>query len=291
MNTYHQSVLLSESIDLLQIKPKGKYLDATLGGGGHSERIIFHGGEVLAMDTDQDALDFASNKFKAQKSIKLVKGNFTEIEKTAHQNSFNNLDGIIFDLGVSSHQFDDPSRGFSYRYESLLDMRMDQKNQTVTAADLVNSLTQEELSKLFTRLGEEPFAKVIAKMIVQGRKVEKIITTEDLCAIIRSALRNKGNISESTTRVFQALRIAVNDELNSLRDSLPQALLLLKPGGRIAVIAFHSLEDRIVKNQFLVWEEQQKGKIITKKPIVPEAEEIAKNYRSRSAKLRVFEKL
>ena len=296
MSNYHTTVLLNEAVDLLNIK-KGKwYIDATLGGGGHSFEILKRGGRVLGIDTDQEALDYVREEIKNQKSkikiddFNLTKGNFKDIDEIAKKTGIEKVQGIIYDLGVSSHQLDDWSRGFSFQGEGLLDMRMDQ-DLGVKAADLINILTKGELIELFTKLGEEYFASRIAEGIVQARKIEHISTTLELSEIVRRNVPNFKSKINPATKVFQALRIAVNDEFNNLKESLPKAIKLLEPGGRMAVIAFHSLEDRIVKYQFREWEEAGIGKLVTKKPLIPSDEEIKNNKRSRSAKLRIIEKI
>lgn len=293
MNTYHTSVLLNETIDLLNVEPGKRYIDGTLGGGGHTGQILEQGGEVLGLDFDEDALRFVSNKLKSHidaGKLKIAKGNFKNIDKLATDAGFTEVDGVLFDLGVSSHHFDTPERGFSVQKEGPLDMRMDQ-DLGVKAADLLNILTKGELYELFTKFGEERFAYAISNSIVRARQVKRIETTTDLVGIINRVVPKGREQINPATRVFQALRIVVNDELNNIEEALPKALALLKKNGRIAVISFHSLEDRIIKNTFREWEEKGLGTIITKKPIVPTEEEIEKNNRSRSSKLRVFEKV
>ena len=296
MNNYHKSVLLQETVDLLNIKPDKKYIDGTLGGGGHTTKILELGGIVLGLDMDQDALDYVEEKFKIQNSkfkvgeaLVLVRGNFKDIDKIAGDNGFEIVSGILFDLGVSSHHFDEATRGFSVQKMGPLDMRMD-RNLSVKAEDLVNGLTKGELQELFYRLGEERFAKAIADAIVNARKIKPIHTTLELVEIVRRSIGRYSQDSNPAIQIFQALRIAVNDELNSIREGLPKAVNLLEKDGRLAVISFHSLEDRIIKNSFLEFEQKGLGRIITKKPIVPGLEEIAANNRSRSAKLRVFQR-
>jgi 16S rRNA (cytosine1402-N4)-methyltransferase len=287
MNNYHISVLLHTTIDSLHIKPGKRYIDATLGGGGHTGEIAKLGGHVLGIDMDDDAL--AHVQSTVGENVTTAKGNFKDIDTIAKEHGFEQVAGILFDLGISSHHVDTAERGFSFQAEAPLDMRMDQSLQ-VTAGDLVNGLTKNELQELFTRWGEEPFAQSIARGIVTARKVKPIETTSELAEIARRSVYGHSKIHPAT-KIFQALRIAVNDELNSIRDGLPKALALLEPKGRMAVISFHSLEDRIVKQQFKEWEEQDKGTIITKKPLIADEEEVAANSRSRSAKLRVFEKI
>lgn len=293
MNNYHTPVLLQEVLDLLDVMEGKLYIDATLGGGGHSLGILEKGGRVLGIDVDQDALEYvrcylqeSENKVK---NITLVRGNFRDIDAIAKSWGFTHVDGVLFDLGVSSHQLDTPERGFSFQ-EGPLDMRMS-KDLVVTAKDLVNGLTQNELRELFERFGEERFAKKIAHAIVEQRKQHPIETTKELADIIKKAVPYHQDRIHPATRVFQALRIIVNDELGNIRTALPKALSLLRSRGRIVVISFHSLEDKIVKGQFDEWEKRGLVRIITKKPITPCREEKLKNRRSRSAKLRAVEKL
>jgi 16S rRNA (cytosine1402-N4)-methyltransferase len=286
VNTYHTSVLLHEAIELLDIQKDKKYIDATLGGGGHAREITKRGGYVLGIDADQDAIDFVTG-LKIS-NLQLVKGNFKDIEEIAKFNGFEDVSGIIFDLGVSSHQVDEAERGFSFQRTGPFDMRMD-KSLKVQAKDLINSLTKDELYELLTKLGEEHRAHVIANAIIKARKIRPIETTKQVYDIINISV--KGQNIDTMARVFQAFRIAINDELNNLKIALPLAFNLLAKTGRVAVISFHSLEDRIVKNQFLDWAEEKRGTILTVKPIRPSDEEIRNNKRSRSAKLRAFARI
>ncbi len=289
MNNYHQSVLLKETIDGLRVEKDKKYIDATVGGGGHSFEILKKGGIVLGIDVDSDALEFVKRRWKiesrslnvGEENLTLVRGNFRDIDKIARLNNFNRAAGIIFDLGVSSHQIDSPARGFSFQNDGPLDMRMDQE-LGVRALDLIKILTKDELYEIFTKFGEESRAWAISDAIVRARAIKPIVTTRDLAKIV---FTKKGQ----NKKVFQALRIVVNDELNSIMQALPKALELLEKNGRLCVISFHSLEDRIVKRKFIEFEEKNMGRIITEKPIVPRDEEIEKNKRARSAKLRIFE--
>jgi len=298
MNDFHKPVLLQEVIDFLRVKRGSKYIDATLGGGGHSKKILEQGGIVLGIDQDEDAIQFVKKNFKFEIlnfKLVLVKGNFKNIDEIAHLKGFDKVSGILFDLGVSSFQLENPERGFSYQREGPLDMRMDKKLK-VQAADLLNILTKGELDELFFKLGEENNARIISDGIVRARGIKPIRTTEDLVSVIQESLGKKGRTSafdrsKVAKRIFQALRIAVNDELNNLKEALPGAYTLLDRRGRLVVISFHSLEDRIVKNTFKEFESKNMGKIITKKPIVPSFLEIEKNSRSKSAKLRAFEKI
>ena len=296
MNDYHTSVLLHETIEWVNVQAEKRYIDATLGGGGHTAEILSRGGKVLGIDQDQDALEFAEKDLRLRikdlrigQDLFLVKGNFKDIDRIGRDNGFKNLSGVIFDLGVSSHQFDQADRGFSFQKEGPLDMRMD-TDLKVKAADLIHILTKGELYELFTKLGEERFARSIITSIIRARQVKKIETTTELADIINRAVPYRQKGVSPATRVFQALRIAVNDELNNLIEALPKARDLLGDKGRVVVITFHSLEDRIVKHQFRDWAEQGFGNVLTKKPITPSEEEIENNKRSRSAKLRVFER-
>lgn len=288
-NYYHTSVLLQETVNSLQVTPGKRYIDATLGGGGHTSYILEKGGVVLGIDTDKDALAFVENHLENHNLV-VALGNFKDIDIIAQKNTFEQVDGILFDLGVSSHQFDTGERGFSFQKDAPLDMRMG-VDLSVTGADLVNGLTKGELIELFTRLGEESFAKRVAKEIVIAREHGLIKTTTELANIAIKAYPKGFHKIHPATKIFQALRIAVNDELNSLRIALPKAVSLLKKQGRLVVISFHSLEDRIVKNFLDECQEGGIGKVITKKPIVPAEEEVLQNKRSRSAKLRVLEKI
>ncbi len=289
---YHKSVLLSEAIDALSVAKGRKYIDATLGGGGHTEAILNSGGLVLGIDQDDEALSFVKSKLDSS-SLILAKGNFRNIDTLAREHGFEKVRGILFDLGISSHQIDTAQRGFSYILPGPLDMRMD-KSLTVTASDLVNALGKSELVDLFRNLGEETNANRVADLIIKRRKIAPFKTTDDLTLTLATAygFRTVNDFARATSgkRVFQALRIAVNDELGSLKEALPKALELLENDGRIAIITFHSLEDRIVKRAFIEFEDKKLGKIITNKPILPTAKEIEENGRSKSAKLRIFER-
>jgi 16S rRNA (cytosine1402-N4)-methyltransferase len=298
MNNYHTPVLLKEVIDLLQVKPDKNYIDATIGGGGHTEVLLEKEAMVLGIDEDQDALDYVQNKGKTEnvklKNLTLVKGNFRDLGKIAHLNSFDKVSGILFDLGVSSHQLDTASRGFSFLREGPLDMRMD-KEGTVTAETLVNLLEKGELYDLFNKLGQEHRARSISNSIVQSRRVKAIQTTQELAGVVALGYGITGEVSDFTKnkinqKVFQALRMAVNNELESIQEALPQALELLEKGGRIAVISFHSLEDGIVKRTFKDFKTRGLGRIITEKPIEAGEIERKQNSRARSAKLRIFER-
>lgn len=288
---YHKAVLLKEAVDALEVESGKKYIDATLGGGGHTSEILKHGGRVLAIDQDVEAIAFVSNSDLVTKDLEFGYGNFRNIDELAYEKGFDKVSGILFDLGVSSHQLDEGERGFSYLKSGPLDMRMDQR-LGVKAADLVNALGKAELIDIFRELGEERRANKVVDLIIKRRKIAPFKTTDDLALTLATAygFRNADEFAKATSskRVFQALRIQVNDELGSVREALPKALNLLEDGGRIVVITFHSLEDRIVKKEFERFESEGKGKVITKKPILPSSTEMKENSRSKSAKLRIF---
>ncbi|HZJ18673.1 MAG TPA: 16S rRNA (cytosine(1402)-N(4))-methyltransferase RsmH [Patescibacteria group bacterium] len=304
MSIYHKSVFLTEALELLQIKKNKKYIDATLGGGGHTFEILRKNGIVLGIDLDTEAIEHVKVKWKkivkeeklSEENLILKKGNFRKLEEIARLNEFEKVAGIIYDLGVSSNQIDRGERGFSYLKQGPLDMRMDE-NAQVKASDLVNVLKKGELYEIFSRFGQEHRAWVISDSIVRTRRIRAIQTTDDLIDVIREAYKIKSkDISpflkaKIAKKVFQALRIAVNSEFENLKETLPQAVNLLDRKGRLIVISFHSIEDRIVKHKFLEFEKQGLGKIITKKPLIPTVEEMRENSRSKSAKLRVFEKI
>ena len=295
MSSFHTSVLLKEALDFLNVKPKEKYIDATLGGGGHTKEILERKAKVLGIDTDLDAIDFVTKSLGSSADLKIAKGNFREIEKIAHSNNFDKVSGILFDLGISSHQIDVPERGFSFLKDGPLDMRMD-KDSALTADALVNVLEKGELYELFNKFGQDSHSWVISKSIASARRVKAIKTTGELSRVIQRAYGIRdGEISDFTKnkinkKIFQALRIAVNEETENLQIALPQALRLLDKKGRIVVITFHSLEDAIVKKMFKDFEKQKMGTIITKKPLAPSLNEQNLNSRAKSAKLRVFEK-
>lgn len=311
MEFKHYSVLLNETIEELRIKPDGIYADGTLGGAGHSSVIAskLTTGHLIGIDQDWDALKAAEERLKPWKSrVTLVHSNYEAMVSVMKDNGYEGADGILLDLGVSSFQLDTRERGFSYMDEdALLDMRMDQSSEK-TAADIVNGYSQEELYRVIHTYGEERFAKRIAKNIVEERKIQPIKTVGRLNEIIRRSIPKKQQISgkHPAKRTYQALRIELNRELEVLEDSLDQMIDFLNDGGRICVITFHSLEDRIVKNIFrknenpctcpkdfpvCVCGNRPKGRVITRKPILPSAEELEENSRSRSAKLRVFERI
>lgn len=287
----HTPVLLTEAIDGLAIKIGKKYIDATLGGGGHTSLILERGGVVLGIDRDKDALDYVSeNQKEAIQNHKLsvVKGNFSDIKKIAIEAGFGNVEGVLFDLGVSSYQLDTVERGFSIKNDARLDMRMDRRAK-LTAFDVVNHYPKDELIDIFYTFGEEHNAKLIATEIVDKRKKNEITTTKELASLIER-IPHKSEPIHPATRVFQAIRIEVNGEITAIKKGVGESVGLLNSAGRVVVISFHSLEDRAVKQIFEKLRQENIGKIITKKPITADATEIAKNRRSRSAKLRIFEK-
>ena len=295
MNEYHIPVLLNESLEYLRVKPGGKYIDCTLGGAGHSRAILERGGYLLAIDRDIEAIEhFRNLQFSILnfRNLTLRKGNFANLKEIAAEAGFEKVRGILMDLGVSSHQLEEKGRGFSFNAEADLDMRMDRTEKIPTAADLVNGLHENELKELFQKYGEEQLAFPISRAVARARKIKPIRTTDELAKIILS-VRHRGGSDRThpATRVFQALRIVVNDELNGLKTALPQTVGLLEPGGRLVTISFHSLEDRVVKNFIRETGEVGELKEVTKKPVEPTEEEVAKNPRARSGKLRAAEKV
>ncbi len=308
MEFEHTSVLLEETIENLQIKPDGVYVDGTLGGGGHSCRIVsalHEGGRLIGIDQDEAAIEAAGRRLAPYRDrVTLIRDNYCNAVQVLRQRGIEKVDGIVLDLGVSSFQLDNAERGFSYRYDTVLDMRMDLR-QTLTARDIVNQYTEPELYRVIRDYGEEQFAKNIAKHIVKARADKPIETTGELNEIIRAAIPAKMRATggHPSKRTFQAIRIECNRELEVLRDSVDALIGLLHPGGRICIITFHSLEDRIVKTAFrrnenpctcppdfpvCVCGQVSKGKVITRKPVLPTKEELAVNKRAGSAKLRVF---
>ncbi|TSC53989.1 MAG: Ribosomal RNA small subunit methyltransferase H [Microgenomates group bacterium LiPW_16] len=294
---FHIPALSSKVREGLAVSEGKKYIDATVGGGGHTLEILKRGGNVLGIDCDPEAIECVNRKWKIENrkwkgELTLVRENFAHLKEIAEGHGFKRVAGILFDLGVSSHQLETKDRGFSFNTDAPLDMRMD-PNLAVTAADLINGLNEGELYELFKKYSEEYHSWAIARAIVRARAIKPIRTCNQLAEIIIRAKgkRSRFDRTHPATKVFQALRIAVNDELNNLRKVLPQAIDLLEKGGRLVVLSFHSLEDRIVKN--FLKDEVEKGvlRILTKKPIRPQEEEIRANPRSRSAKLRIAEKI
>lgn len=308
MEFSHVPVLLLEAIEGLNVKESGVYIDGTAGGGGHSEAILkkLKSGKLISIDQDPDAIAFLREKLVKYKNSTVVQENFLNMDKVARGLSIKEVDGVLLDLGVSSHQFDTKERGFSYRYNAPLDMRMSQKG--VSAYDLVNELSWQELAGIIKNYGEEKFAKGIALAIERQRQSAPIETTEQLVEVIKSAIpaRFKREKGHPAKRTFQALRIAVNREIDVLQQGLDSAFSILKPGGRLAVITFHSLEDRTVKKKMVSWcqgctcppefpicvcNKKPRAKLVNKKVIEPLPQEVKKNPRSKSAKLRVCEKI
>ena len=308
MEFKHKSVLLNECIEGLNIKPDGIYVDGTLGGAGHSIKIVeklSKNGRLVGIDRDTAALKAAKEKLKDYSNVTYVHGNHDDIKSVLQDLNLEKVDGILLDLGVSSYQLDEKARGFSYIGNSRLDMRMDQE-QNLTAEIVVNEYKEEELSKIIFDYGEERFAKNIARNICEYRKQKRIETTEELVNIIEKSIpKSKQNDGHPAKRTFQAIRIEVNDEIKPLKNTVKNSIDVLKKGGRLVVITFHSLEDRAVKEAMIDAEGKctcpkdlpycvcgaiSLGKMITKKPILPTEEEQEENSRSRSAKLRIFEK-
>lgn len=297
MKQFHTPVLLQEAVSLLHVTEGKKYIDATVGGGGHGVEIVRRGGWVLGIDCDSDAIAYTTRRWKVEsrkwnipeERLIVVQGNFSDIDQIAHSHRFDKVAGILFDLGVSSYQLEQPHRGFSFYNDAPLDGRMDQ-TLVVGAKDLVNALNEQELYELISTLGEERLARPISRSIIRARRVKPIETTGELARIVQGVYQEGGRKTHPATRVFQAFRIAVNDELNNLTIALPKAVDVLEQEGRLVVISFHSLEDRIVKRQFAQLQRQGVGVMVTKKPIIPSHTEVAANRRSRSAKLRAFEK-
>ncbi len=312
MEFRHRSVLLEETIEGLKVKPDGIYLDGTLGGGGHSSEILkrLKGGCLIGIDQDEEALAAAGKRLsefgEEGKRFTLIRDNYCNAAEAVRTFGVNGVDGIVLDLGVSSWQLDNAERGFSYRYDAPLDMRMD-KRQTLTARDIVNDYPESALYQVIRDYGEEQFAKNIAKHIVQARQRGPIETTGQLNELISAAIpakiQKKGG--HPSKRTFQALRIECNRELEVLKNSIDGLIGLLNPGGRICIITFHSLEDRIVKTAFrrnenpctcppdfpvCVCGKKPVGRVVTRKPILPTEKEMEENPRSKSAKLRIFEK-
>ena len=310
MEFVHKSIMLEEVIESLAIKPNGIYVDGTLGGAGHSSEIVKRLGEdgrLIGIDQDGEAIEAATKRLKPYKDkVTIVRSNYAQMKEVLRDLGIHKVDGILLDLGVSSYQLDNAERGFTYREDVPLDMRMDQR-QTKTAKDIVNDYSEKELYHIIRNYGEDKFAKNIAKHIVQARQKAPIETTGQLIEVIKAAIPKKVRATggHPAKKTFQAIRIELNHELDVLKNNLEDMIDLLNDEGRIAIITFHSLEDRIVKNIFRTSERPcicppefpvcvcgrvSKGKVITRKPIVPGKEELEENSRSKSAKLRVFER-
>ncbi len=306
----HKSVLLRETVDSLNIRPDGIYVDGTLGGGGHACEVLKRlgpKGRLIGIDQDADAIKAAAERLEPMKErVIIVRDNYRNIQRVLEGLGISKVDGIYLDLGVSSYQLDTAKRGFTYRENAPLDMRMDQRNEK-TAADIVNEYEEMELYRIIRDYGEDRFAKNIAKHIVRERKKNRIETTDQLVEIIKAAIPAKirAEGGHPAKRTFQAIRIELNKELEVLNESIDTMIGLLNPGGRLSIITFHSLEDRIVKNRFRTNENpcicppdfpvcvcgrKSMGKVITRKPIFPDEAEIEENKRSKSSKLRVFER-
>ncbi len=311
MEFSHYSVMLKECIDALDIKPNGIYVDCTAGGGGHSEAILerLDSGKLISLDQDDEAIETCKKRLArfGERSI-IVKSNFSELERVLNELEIVHIDGVLMDLGVSSHQLDTPSRGFSYNSDAELDMRMNPRSP-FSAYDVVNTYSEQELKKIIFDYGEERFAPQIARKIVLAREENPIKTTLELASIIKNAIPVGAAKKESqhpAKRTFQAIRIEVNHELDVITPAIETAVSRMNIGGRIAIMTFHSLEDRIVKTKYndyakactcpanfpvCVCGNKAKLKVITKKPIIANNEELSENARSRSAKLRVAEKI
>lgn len=290
----HRPVMVAEVIELLAVREGGSYVDCTVGEGGHARAILEKAGpcgRLLGLDRDGEALQAAARHLAPWgERVRLRNEPFSRLQQVLAEEGWGPVDGVLFDLGVSSRHLDDPGRGFSYQQEGPLDMRMDRR-QEVTAADLVNRLPEEELAQIIYRYGEERWARRIAHGIVQTRARTPILTTTQLVAVIKDSIpapaRRHGG--HPARRAFQALRIAVNRELDELEQGLEQAVAACRPGGRVCVIAFHSLEDRIVKQRFLALARAGRGAVLTRRPLVPGRQEVEANPRARSARLRGFQ--
>lgn len=311
MEFKHKSVLLYETVDELNIKPDGIYVDGTLGGGGHSYEIakrLSEGGRLIGIDQDEDAIKVASKRLEPYMDrVTIVRNNYCNMDKVLDELGIDKVDGIMLDLGVSSYQLDAADRGFTYNVDTALDMRMDQR-QEITAKDIVNEYSEFDLYRIIRDYGEDRFAKNIAKHIVAARQEKPIETTFELNDIIKAAIPMKVRATggHPSKRTYQAIRIELNKELEVLENSIDMMIDRLKPEGRLCIITFHSLEDRIVKTRFrnnenpctcppsfpaCVCGKVPKGRVITRKPVVPTDEEINENSRSKSSKLRVFERV
>ena len=310
MGFEHKSVLLNETIEGLHIKPDGIYVDGTLGGGGHAYEVCRRLGEkgsIIGIDQDEAAIEAASVRLKDfGEKVTIIRSNYCDMKSKLHELGIDKVDGIVLDLGVSSYQLDTAERGFSYREDAPLDMRMDRR-QKMTARDIVNDYSEMDLYRVIRDYGEDKFAKNIAKHIVAARGINPIETTGQLTEIIRASIPMKyqKKSGHPAKRTFQAIRIELNRELDVLKNSLDDMIEILNPGGRLCIITFHSLEDRIVKSAFkknenpctcppdfpvCVCGKVSKGCVVTRKPILPSEEELEYNSRSKSAKLRIFER-
>ena len=307
MEFRHKSVLLDECIEGLNIKPDGIYLDGTMGGAGHSKEIVkrlSEKGLLIGVDRDQEAICVAKERLAEFPNVKFVHDNHDNIKEILEDLQIDGVDGILLDLGVSSYQLDERNRGFSYLGDNELDMRMD-KSQSLTAKEVVNTYEEERLANIIYEYGEEKFSRQIARRICERRKEKEIESTAELVSIIESVIPRKKQDGHPAKRTFQAIRIEVNDEIKPLYNTVLNSIDALKPGGRLCIITFHSLEDRAVKNAYVdaagkcicppglpycSCGMKSEGKIITRKPILPTDEEMEENSRSKSAKLRIFEK-
>jgi 16S rRNA (cytosine1402-N4)-methyltransferase len=309
MKFAHTSVLIQESMGLLKPRAGERYLDGTLGGGGHAEEILLRSspdGRVLGLDRDEDALEAAGQRLsRFGDRLTVRRANFDQAKETLADINWNQVNGVLLDLGVSSHQFDAAERGFSFQASAPLDMRMD-RGQRLTAFEIVNSFPEAEVAKIISDYGEEPRARRIAAAIAAERRVRTIETTVDLADLVARVKRKRNRAHHPATQTFQALRIAVNRELESLKRFLEYGFELLHPGGRMVIISFHSLEDRLVKTAFRKWSDKcicpprtlkcecgwsQKAQRLTRKPIIASAEEVRANPRARAAKLRAAVRL
>lgn len=307
MEFTHISVLLNESIDGLNINPDGIYVDGTAGGAGHSCKIASNlsgNGMLIALDRDPDAVAVATERLSVYKNARVIRSNYSQIREVLDELGIDKVDGVLMDLGVSSHQLDTGSRGFSYHVDAPLDMRMSQDG--ISAADIVNGYSEKELAKIIFEFGEEKFSRQIAANIVKTREIAPIQTTMELAEIVKNSVPQKVRREKNPCKkTFQAIRIAVNGELEHLSKGIDEAFYSLKSGGRLAVITFHSLEDRLVKQRFAGWckgctcppdfpqcvcGNEPEGKLVNRKPIEAEKEELENNNRSRSAKLRIIER-
>ena len=307
MEFQHIPIMLNEVIENLNIKPDGIYVDGTMGGAGHSEAIVkklSKDGTLIGIDRDKEALHASHERLKDFENVRYVWGKHEDMKDILQGMDIKSVDGILLDLGISSYQIDEAMRGFSYTKDAPLDMRMN-KEQTLTAKEVINNYSKEQLEEIFFKYGEENFSKRIVSKIVEQREKKQIETTYDLCDIIRSAVPKGKNAVDSFKRIFQAIRIEVNGELKDLEKAIKEGIEILNEGGRFCILTFHSLEDRIVKNAFndacgkctcpkdfpvCVCGAMSYGRLINKKPITPSKEEQEVNPRSKSCKLRVFEK-